>query len=213
MGNHIENKMDGMKIDIKYKRASYITKNNEINQEFYYAHPKTKIELNEIYNSHFTGSPLWDLFCRESEMLFNTWNKSVRLMSDVSIRTHRYFVEPLAGKRHLKITLMKRFLNFVQQIEKSSKILPKLLLQTIRNDARSTTGSNLRNILLLTQKYDILKLVPVDALGIQYEPILDENKWKIDMTKELIDAKWGEASIENFSMDEIDELLEYICTS
>ena len=213
LGNHIENKINGMKIDIRNKRANYITKNNEIIQEFYFAHPKTKIELNQIYNSHFTGSPLWDLFSRESEMLFNTWNKSIRLMSDVSIRTHRYFLEPLAGTRHLKITLMKRFLNFVQQIESSSKVLPKLLLQTIRNDARSTTGSNLRNILLLTRKYDISKLVPLDALEIQYEPIMEENKWKIDMTKELIDVKWGEAGIDNFSTTEIDEILEHICTS
>ena len=198
---------------MRNKRASYITKNNEIIQEFYFAHPKTKIEINEIYNSHFTGSPLWDLFCRDSDMMFNTWNKSVRLMSDVSIRTHRYFLESLAGKRHLKIILMKRFLNFVQQIEKSSKVLPKHLLQTIRNDARSTTGSNLRNILLLTRKYDNMKLAPSDALGIKYEPILDENKWKIDMTMELIDAKWGRADIENLSTAEIDEVLEYICTS
>ena len=146
-------------------------------------------------------------------MLFNTWNKSVRLMSDVSIRTHRYFLEPLAGTRHLKITLMKRFLNFVKQIENSPKVLPKLLLQTIRHDSRSTTGSNLRNILLLTRKYDISKLVPLDALEIQYEPILEENKWKIGMTKELIDVKWGEAGIDNFSTTEIYEILEHICTS
>ena len=71
----------------------------------------------------------------------------------------------------------------------------------------------LRNILLLTSKYDNTKLVPLDALGIQYEPILDDNKWKIDMTMELIDAKWGRADIENLSTAEIDEVLEYICTS
>ena len=108
-------------------------------------------------------------------------------------------LEPLAGK----ITPMKRFLNFVQQIENSSKVLPKLLLQTIRNDARSTTGSNLRNILLLIRKYDF----------IQYEPILDDNKCKIDMIIKLIDVKWGEAGIENLSTAEINELLEHICTS
>ena len=58
-----------------------------------------------------------------------------------------------------------------------------------------------------------MKLAPSDALGIKYEPILDENKWKIDMTMELIDAKWGRADIENLSTAEIDEVLEYICTS
>ena len=191
LGNHLENKLNGMKKDIRTKRAAYIDKNIEIIQEFHYAHPKTKIEVNQIYNSHFTGSPLWDLFSREAEMMYNTWNKSVRLMCDLSLRTHRYFLEPLAGHRHLKITLMKRFLSFIQQIENSPKLLPNLLLRTIRNDSRSTTGSNLRNILLLTSKYDSAMLVPSDALEIEFVPVPEEDTWKINLVKELIDVKWS----------------------
>ena len=212
LGNWVENKIDGMKKDIKTKRAAYIDKNNDLIQEFYFAHPKTKLEVNQIFNCHFTGSPLWDLFSREAEMLFNTWNRSVRLMCDISFRTHRYFIEPLAG-RHLKITLMKRFLGFIQQIERSPKMLPNLLLQTIRKDARSTTGSNLRNILLLTQKHDSAKLVPSDISELEYVPIDEENKWKINMVNELIDVKWGKTCIEDFSTEEIDDILDNICTS
>ena len=212
LGNYLENKIDGMKKDIRNKRASYIDKNNELIQEFHFAHPKTKIEVNQIYNSHFTGSPLWDLFSREADMLYNTWNKSVRLMCDLSIRTHRYFIQPLAGQ-HLRITLMKRFLRFIQQIENSPKLLPNQLLRTIRNDCRSTTGSNLRNILLLTKKHDSTMLVPSDVLEIDYLPVPEEDKWKISLVKELIDVKWGEASIGVFSTNEIDDMLDHICTS
>ena len=149
LGNTIENKINGMKKDIMVKRATYIDKNVTLNQEFHYTHPRTKHEINGIYNNHFTGSPLWDLFSREAEMLYNSWNKSVRLMSKVPLQTHRYFLEHLSGTRHLKITLIKRFLSFITQIENSPKILPNILLQTIRRDCRSTTGSNLRNILLM----------------------------------------------------------------
>ena len=144
-----------MKMDIMNKRAKYIQKNNELMQEFYFCHPKTKIEINSIYNNHFTGSPLWDLFCRETDMLCNTWNKSVRIMLGVPLNTHRYFLEPLSGLRHLKFTLILRFLGFISQIEKSLKILPKVLLQLIKRDCRSVTGSNLQNILLMTTKDDI----------------------------------------------------------
>ena len=34
LGNNLENKMDGMKHDISVKRAQYITKNNDLAQEF-----------------------------------------------------------------------------------------------------------------------------------------------------------------------------------
>ena len=72
LGNTIENRINGMKMDMKQKRARYIEKNIELLKEFHFAHPKTKIELNTIYNSHFTGSPLWDLFNRETETLGHT---------------------------------------------------------------------------------------------------------------------------------------------
>ena len=153
-----------MKMDIKTKRANYIEKNNDIIQEFSYTHPRTRNEINRIYNNHFTGSPLWDLFSREADMICNTWNKSIRLMFDVPLQTHNYFVEELAETRQLKFTLIKRFLGFISQIENSKKIFPNILLQTIRRDCRSTTGSNLRNILLLTRKDNISELVPLDVV-------------------------------------------------
>ena len=158
-------------MDIKTKQADYIEKNNSIIQEFSYTHLRTRNEVNRIYNNHFTGSPLWDLFSRDADMMYNTWNKSVRLMFDVPLQTHRYFLEPLAETRQLKFTLIKRFLGFISQIEKSKKILPNILLQTIKRDCRSTTGSNLRNILLLTTKDDISDLVPSDVSQMEYQPV------------------------------------------
>ena len=51
-----------MKKNIQIKRARYIQKNIGINQEFKFAHPNTRFHLNTIYNSHFSGSSLWDVF-------------------------------------------------------------------------------------------------------------------------------------------------------
>ena len=72
-GKHIGNKLvtdrDITRQDVKEKRANYISKNNEIIQEFYFAHPRTKFKINSIWNCHFSGCQIWDLFCRESEMI------------------------------------------------------------------------------------------------------------------------------------------------
>jgi aspartate/glutamate racemase len=108
---------------------------------------------------------------------------------------------------------LKRFLSFILQIENSQKTLPKLLLQTVKRDCRSVTGSNLRNILLLTRKDTIEELVPDDAFQMNYIPVMDENKWRIAMIKELIDVKWGKTDIENLSDDDIEAIIEEICTS
>ena len=94
LGNKIMNEMNGLKQDIKEKRARYISRNNEILQEFSYAHPRTKFEVNKIFNSHFSGQVLWDLFCRESEMVENTWNVSFRLTFNLPRNTHKFLVQP-----------------------------------------------------------------------------------------------------------------------
>ena len=48
LGITIGDKIDGMKADIRIKRAQFIDKNNEILQEFYFSHPATKIKINGI---------------------------------------------------------------------------------------------------------------------------------------------------------------------
>ena len=72
-----------MSQDVKEKRAKYIGKNNEINKEFYFAHPRTKFQINSIWNSHFSGCVLWDLFSQEAEQVYSTYNQSVKIMWDI----------------------------------------------------------------------------------------------------------------------------------
>ena len=62
LGTTIEDKVNWRKSDIKAKRTYYINKNNELCQEVHFCHPLTKFHFNSIYNSNFTGSPLWNLF-------------------------------------------------------------------------------------------------------------------------------------------------------
>ena len=212
LGNTIENKINDMKMDIISKRANYIQKSNEIMQEFSFSHPKTKIEINCIFNNHFTGSPLWDLFSREAEMIYNSWNKSIRIMLGVPLNTHRFFLEPLPGLNHLKFTLVARFLAFISQIEKSQKMLPKILLQLIKRDCRFITGSNLRNILLVSNKDDLSQLTRSYIKNMEYMPVPEQSEWKINMLSELINVKWGEAVIEGFEAEQIDALIEEIST-
>ena len=213
LGNTIENKVNGMQLDIKQKRAQYITKNNELIQEFSFSHPDAVMRVNQIYNTHFTGSPLWDLFSTEAVKLENTWNKSVRLMMDVPISTHRNLIEPISRYPHLRKVLIKRFLKFLDQIRRSSKMVPKLLLTVIQNNVRSTTGSNLRNILLQTAKTSIDKIVVNDANSIEYHKLAESDLWKVLLIRELTDVKFDEARIENLTIEDVETTLDFLCTS
>ena len=66
------------------------------------------------------------------------------------------------------------FLSFLSQIKNSDKAAPKVLLECIKHDMISITGSNLRNMLLLTEKDNITDLVVSDVEKMEYHE-LSEN--------------------------------------
>ena len=203
LGSSITNNIDSiMSQDIMEKRAKYIARNNELNQEFYYAHPDTKVWINKIYNSSFYGAPLWDMFCKNFVKLEKSWNVSARIMLSLPRNTHRYFVEPLTKTIHIIKSLRRRFLNFIEKIEAGQKIVLKRLLDVIRYDTRSTTGRNLR----------CLKLMTSDHPTASYHPIPLNEEWRISLVREIIEAKSGHLTT-NMSKEELTDICDFVCGS
>ena len=146
-------------------------------------------------------------------MVENTWNVSMRLMMDIPQETHRYLIEPLSDTKHIKTILIKRFLSFLDQIQRSSKSATKFLLNSIRLDSRSTTGSNLRNILLRTDKTCIDDLNPNDAFQIRYHPMKPEELWRLPFINDIIEIKNEQMMVPNISESDLDDMLDVLCTS
>ena len=116
LGSKIGHNIHGLKDDLMEKRAQYINRVNELVQEFYFAHPLTKVKINNVFNTHFYGAQLWDLFSEEAVRLEKSWNVSQRILLGIPRNTHRYFIEPLTGTRHIMFSLHVRFVNFVKNI-------------------------------------------------------------------------------------------------
>ena len=146
-------------------------------------------------------------------MIQNNWNTSFRIMFDLHFATHRYFVEPVSGKTHVKNILMSRFMGFLVQIEKSPKSLPRHLLRTIRCDSRSTTGSNLRGLLLETDRNHVDDLSVIDVRNMVYAPVKEEDIWKIELVKELVDVQADLVDVEDFRNDDLKKMLIDLCTN
>ena len=80
LGNTIESIMNDLSKDVRIKRARYIEKNVELCQEFPFAHPEVKCQLNKIYNSSFPGSVLYNLTFSPVQQIISSWSVSVRQM-------------------------------------------------------------------------------------------------------------------------------------
>ena len=203
--------MDGNQLDIKIKAASYIDKNNSILQEFYFAHPESKVKLNNIYNGHWTGSQLWKFGSKELDKLEGTYNKSVKIMYDLPWATHRYLIEPLTGLPHVRRIWVKRYLSFVKMIRNSRKPSVIQLLDTVLRDVRLTTGSNLRTIMLLTDKNSIEDL-EFGKVDVKYHEIQESEAWRVDFIREVVDVKIGDLVVPGFDLEELEFIQEQLCT-
>ena len=115
----------------------------------------------------------------------------------------------MTEKPHLKKTLCKRYLNFIESIKSSKKIALKNLFKVVKDDCRSVTGRNLLGIRLLVNKQNGDALVPSDAMNIKYHEIPEEQAWRVGFVKELTDVKFGELCVDRFSRKELNAILNY----
>ena len=106
---------------------------------------------------------------------------------------------------------MSRFMGFIEQIKKSEKLIPKMFLSHIMSDVRSTTGLNLRNILLQTNKLSVDELKKDDTSIIKYHPTLADDKWKETLILEILDVRDNQLEVDGFSYEELNEIVEHIC--
>ena len=82
-----------------------------------------------------------------------------------------------------------------------------------KNNVQSTTGRNLRNILVQTNLSKVDDLTPSVVGQISYKPINDNDQWRVNIIKEIMDIKSGliETPLD-WTYTEIDEILNIACS-
>ena len=149
------------------------------------------------------------MFCREEEMLENTYSSAVRLMLS---ETHRYLIQQLTGRNHVQSDQIKRFLTFLTMITKSHKQTLKYVLDKVCKDVRSVTGSNLKKIMIECGKSNVEDINIADSKKV-FREIPTGEEWRVNMTKEIIDVENDKLQVNGFKSEELQEILNWICTS
>ena len=127
--------------------------------------------------------------------------------------THRYLIEPVTSHMHVKAMLIKRQLKFIEGLKHCVKSPVRNLYHVVKYNVNKMTGSNLRNIKILVNKNNISNLSPLDAVSVKYHPIDSDDHWRVNMILELIDVKHHNSYINNFNYDDIQDILNYVCSS
>ena len=169
----------------------------------------------------------------KTRQLVNSWSVSVRHMWDLPLSTHRNLLEPLSGV-HAETMIFSRYVGFIQSLRKSSKVAVKFLVEQIHQDTRTITGRNIRYILNKTNGTDIFSM---NRQNLKHEhkfaSLQPEDEWRIQFIKELTNLKVGSLQLsstdhdddyeaeaqeddddpDNFTREEIEAILSYVCSS
>ena len=218
LGNEIADIPDGLCKDTLIKRARYIERNVELGQEFEFAHPEVKCNINRIYNSSFPGSVLYDFTSDSVRKLLNSWSVSIRQMWNLPMDSHRYFVEQLGGQ-HAYSMLSVRFVKFLQNVQKSDKVAVQFMLRKAQNDVNTITGKNVRYIQDQIGIYcDLLAVSPSWLKQkLNFCEISNGDRWKVNLIKEVTNIRHSvlflehEDSSESFlANDQLQEILNFV---
>ena len=144
------------------------------------------------------------------EKLEATYNKSIKIMFNLPWATHRNLIEPVTGVPHIRRTLVWRYLSFISKIQKSEKTSLRKLLNLVKSDVRTTTGSNLRSIMLLAGKNTIQEVLSSN-IDVEYHKLEEEQKWKTILLGEIIDILNDEKTIDGVEKQELEDILEFLC--
>ena len=206
LGMTLTNKSDILDTDMNIKKARYVSRNIELNQEFHFASPETKLKINELYNSSWFGSVMYKLYGPEAVKLESAYNRSIKIMMDLPLGTHRGLIEPVSRRRHLKKSLSQRFVSMTEKMRKSKKPILRVLLSEIEHDVRSITGGNLRMLMIQLKKSDIRQIAPSDTESLPYFDMAEDEEWRIQMLRHLLEER------ESGPLDAEDmEWMEYLC--
>ena len=97
-------------------------------------------------------------------------------------------IQPLSGKKHLKIQLIKRFVQFHKTLTKCDKPHLRYLAKLQEVDHRSVFG---RNIINICKEAKVEKICDVNIDTFEYFPISEEEEWKVPFMVELLEMLAG----------------------
>ena len=85
-------------------------------------------------------------------------------------------------------------------------------MKLVKDDVRTTTGSNLRSIMLLAGKSTLGEVL--DSKGdIEYHKMTEEELWRPNLLKEIIDVLNDEKTVAMIDNDELEDILKFLCTA
>jgi hypothetical protein len=151
------------------------------------------------------------LFSKDCGKIFASWNVAIRQCFDVDRQTHRYLIEDLSGSLHPKVMLCSRYSSFHNSLLRCDKFSVRFLARLAENDQRTVFGQTLGQIgneckKNFPSKNEIKRKM-------KYFEVPNSEKYRLGLLRDLIGCKFGRLTLPDFSKNEVEEMLRFVCVS
>ena len=196
-------------VDMELRCNQLIGKFHSLAQELGPQEPRVYMFLINVYLLSLYGSSLWDLSAVVTDKVNKTWNSLIRQVFNLPFQTHRYMLNSISDVKHLKVRLMNRFKNFYMQLKNSNRAEVLHLLRLQERDQRSVFGRNCSLVCNLAHSQSV---PDADINSISVNPVPVGEEWKCEFLKELLSVRRGDGTVAQFTQQELDEMIHFICT-
>ena len=134
----------------------------------------------------------------------------IRQVLNLDRRTHRYLIEGLSEMPHWMNMLYGRLNKFYNSMKRSPKFVVRYLAVINEDDHRTAFG---RNIYFMNSETNNNPNKTTIKDSMKYFRIPEEEDWRVGVGLDLLRVKNGDYDLEEFTRDEINDLMTVICIS
>ena len=212
-----------MESEIKDKRARFIQRSMEINEEFECLTPECKQKLHRLYNNHWSGSCCWNFDDKLFQQLVNSYNVNMRIVYSLPCDCHCWIVEGISGGNHAKKQIYSRYVKFVNTLANTSRDCVRFLFKYVSDDVRSQVAGNIRKIFLDSSVLIVPgQTRPSDFSDYTVYPVPEGEEHRIPLIqslREILSDNWTiifneeEEDEDNFETNDIQIMINDLCSN
>ena len=158
------------------------------------------------YCCYFYGAPLWHLYDEGVSSLCTAWRKALRILWGVHYQTHCNLITGMSQQLPLLINLENRFCKFINRCLQSDNDIVKNVAQIAVCNPFSNTG---KNYLKLFCKFNNRLTVRKES----WFHVLDDIDSNLCLIYELISIREGRSTCDTLNLQEVNDLIDFICIS
>ena len=141
---------------------------------------------------------------------------TIRLVYNLDRCRDRYQIEPVSQCLHPKVMIASRYVTFYKSMVKSEKFGVRFLAKLNERDLRTVLGRTLKS--LISQcGLEESRLEDLCASTVKrkcaYFSVPENKKWELPILQEFIRIRDGNLLLENMGQENINEMIEHLCTS